>query len=94
MLYEDTIKDFADKIGSDLIILPSSIHEVLILADNHTHEYEMFRDMVRHVNAEDVPKEDILSDELYLYRRGESSQIILWTPCGSDNTDKSGTENL
>lgn len=94
MLYEDTIKDFADRIGSDLIILPSSIHEVLILADDHAHEYEMFRDMVRHVNAEDVPKEDILSDEVYLYRRGDRSGIIRWTPCGSDSTGTCGTANL
>lgn len=93
ILYEDTIKDFADKIGSDLIILPSSIHEVLLLADDHAHEYEMFRDMVQHINAEDVPREDVLSNEVYLYRRDESSQIIRWTPCGSDNAGKFGTES-
>ena len=93
MLYDNVIKDFADTIGSDLIILPSSIHEVLILPDSHDQKYEMFRHMVRSVNAEDVPKEEVLSDEIYLYRRG-SSGIIRWKPSDSDNTGKCGTESL
>ncbi len=93
MLYDDIIKDFADKIGSDLIILPSSIHEVLMLPDSHDQEYETFRQMVRSVNAEDIPKEEVLSDELYLYRRS-TGRIIKWTPCGSDNAGKYGTGSL
>ena len=93
MLYEDVIKNFADTLDSDLIILPSSIHEVLIVPDSHTQEYEVFRDMVRNVNAEDVPEEEILSDELYLYRRG-SSGIIRWKSSCSDNIERSGTKNL
>lgn len=93
MLYDNVIKDFADTLGSDLIILPSSIHEVLILPDSHDETYEKFRNMVRSVNAEDVPKEEVLSDELYLYRRG-SSGVIRWKPSDSDNADKCGTENL
>lgn len=93
MLYDGIIKDFADRIGSDLIILPSSIHEVLIVPDSHDQEYEIFRQMVRNVNAEDVPKEEVLSDEIYLYRRGNAA-IIKWTPCDSDNAGTYGTENL
>ena len=92
MLYENIIKDFADKLGSDLIILPSSIHEVLLMADNHTHRYEGLRDVVQLANAEEVPKEDILSDQVYLYRRSDNS-IIRWTPCDSDNTGTHETEN-
>ncbi len=93
MLYDGIIKDFADRVGSDLIILPSSIHEVLMLPDSHDQDYEMFRQMVRNVNAEDVPKEDVLSDELYLYRRCDA-KIIRWMPCDSDNTGTCGTESL
>ena len=94
ILYEGIIKDFAEKIGSDLIILPSSIHEVLLLPDSHTHEYEMFHDMIQHVNAEEVPKEDILSDELYLYRREGNAGIIRWMPSDSDSAGACGTESL
>lgn len=93
LLYEGIIKDFADQIGSDLIILPSSIHEVLILPDSHDSDYENFRRMIQNVNAEDVPEEDILSDELYLYRR-DSASIIIWPSCESDNAGSCGRQNL
>lgn len=92
ILYENTIKDFADKLGKDLIILPSSIHEVLILADNHTHDYERLRDIVQLANTEEVSKEEVLSDQVYLYRRSDNS-IIRWTPCDSDNAGTYETEN-
>ncbi len=92
MLYENTIKDFADKLGEDLIILPSSIHEVLIMTDNHTHNYERLREIVQLANTEEVPKEEILSDQVYLYRRSDNS-IIRWTPCDSDNADTYEIQN-
>lgn len=92
ILYENIIKDLAERMESDFIILPSSIHEVLILMDDHTHPYETYRSIVQHVNAEEVAAEDILSDELYLYRRG-SSGLIKWTPCSSDNDEPYGREN-
>lgn len=92
ILYENIIKDFADQMESDLIILPSSIHEVLILTDDHTHPYESYRNVIQHINEEEVATEDILSDELYLYRRG-SSNIIKWTPYASDNAEPYGRAN-
>lgn len=94
ILYDNIIKDFADRIGSDLIILPSSIHEVLLLPDSHTEEYEGVRQIVQSVNAEDVPKEDVLSDEIYLFRRGDNTAITRWMPCGSGNDGAYGTQNL
>ncbi len=94
MLYEGIIKDFAECLESDLVIFPSSIHEVLILADPHDRDYGEFRQMVLNVNAEDVPKEDILSDQLYLYRR-EDSKLMRWEPCEcSDNAESYGTQSL
>lgn len=69
MLYENVLKDFADKINSNLYILPSSIHEVIILP-----EYAMFSKnelvkMVREVNSEGVSKDEILSYKVYEYDR-------------------------
>lgn len=74
ILYDRALKDFADKEESDLLILPSSIHEVLLLKYDKAMNLEMFKNMVRIVNKEDVPKEDVLSDSVYLYFR-EKNQI-------------------
>ena len=57
VLYPDKLKDLADRFGSDLLILPSSIHEVLIIADSETfteHDYQVFRNTIKNVNCESV----------------------------------------
>jgi len=71
VLYNGVLKEFADRLDSDLIILPSSVHEVLLLRYSETVELEMFKNLVRRVNEEDVPAEDVLSDSVYLYIRNE-----------------------
>lgn len=77
LAYRDIIKNFADQAGMDLIILPSSIHEVLLIPDTRSCRYEDIRDMIKKVNSEDVPPEDRLSDELYLYDRS-SCRLMIW----------------
>jgi len=76
VLYNGVLKDFAERLDSDLIILPSSVHEVLLLRYSETVDLEMFKNLVRSVNAEDVPEEDVLSDSVYLYSR-EKDQISM-----------------
>ncbi|GAB6160770.1 DUF5688 family protein [Howardella ureilytica] len=67
ILYKDLLKKVSSEIESDLYIIPSSVHEVLIIpkADNITSE-ELSR-MVREVNETDLEREDILSDHVYEY---------------------------
>lgn len=71
VLYDNLIKDFADTIGEDLIIIPSSIHEVLLAPDDGELCYEELNDMVVHVNESEVPPEDRLSDHIYRYSRSQ-----------------------
>lgn len=77
LLYPDVIKNFADFLDRDLIILPSSIHEVLITPDNAEMTYEDFAEMVTSINQNEVPPEDQLSNQVYLYRRdNERLEIV------------------
>lgn len=76
ILYQNTLKDFADSIGSDLIILPSSIHEVLITPNSPGVSYEAFSHMVTSINRHDVSPEDQLSNQVYLYTR-ENDRICI-----------------
>lgn len=69
MLYSERMKELADKLSSDLLILPSSVHEVLLLPDDRNQEYEFYRQMVREVNTTQVDPEEILSFNLYRYDR-------------------------
>lgn len=69
ILYQNLLQDFAHRLGSDLYILPSSIHEVLIIPTDKSASYEELSDMVREVNATQLSREEILSDHVYYFSR-------------------------
>ncbi|MGL5434211.1 MAG: DUF5688 family protein [Lachnospiraceae bacterium] len=69
MLYPDCLEQFAEQVGSSLIILPSSIHEVLITPDLLEASYDDFGEMVTYINQREVPLEDQLSNQVYRYNR-------------------------
>ena len=76
MLYENIIKDFADRWESDVIIFPSSIHEVLIMADKKLYDYDALSQMVADINREVVSEEEVLSDFIYIFSRAEEAFTI------------------
>lgn len=54
----------------EIMILPSSIHEIIIIK-NENYSLDEMKDMVILVNSECLPDEDILSDHVYIYNRNE-----------------------
>lgn len=69
MLRTDLLKEFANNQDCDLIILPSSVHELILVPDHGNINNEALREMVRTINVEAVAKEERLSDEIYFYKR-------------------------
>ena len=67
ILYEGVLRKIALQLGSDLLILPSSVHEVLIVPDESEWEKSELEWMVRGINREVVAEEDRLSDQIYRY---------------------------
>lgn len=53
--------------GNNLFILPSSIHETLLMEDNGSLVKEDLDGLVKSVNREQVPREERLSDHCYYY---------------------------
>lgn len=72
MLYSEKIGELAERFGSDILILPSSIHEVLLLPDDSSRNYDAYRQMVEEVNRTQVIPEEVLSYGLYRYCRKNS----------------------
>ncbi|GAA0283884.1 hypothetical protein GCM10008922_48020 [Faecalicatena contorta] len=68
-LYPNVLKQISKQIGSDYYILPSSVHELLILRkkDCDITEKEL-RSMVREINQSFVSSEEILGNEVFEYR--------------------------
>ncbi len=69
LLYSKKIKYLAKIWQKDLLILPSSVHEVLILPDDGERDYDFYRQMVKEVNTTQVDPEEILSESLYRFNR-------------------------
>ena len=69
ILYQGLLQEFADRVGSDFYILPSSIHETLLIPANGDMDIEYLRDMVKTVNRTEVAPDEILSDSVYFYSR-------------------------
>ena len=64
LLYDDLIAGLEKKIGDSLYILPSSIHEVLLIPKTHM-DVETLQNMVRDVNDTQVSPQEILSYNVY-----------------------------
>lgn len=69
LLYTDILKEFSYQLDTDFYILPSSIHELILVPKDGYMKKEELRKMVKEVNETQVPYEDILSDSVYVYSR-------------------------
>ena len=70
ILYESFLMDFAKETKSDYYILPSSIHEVILIpVDKENEEISHLKHMVYEVNHSEMAEEEILSDAIYVFKR-------------------------
>ena len=67
LAYQNFMDQAAERVGGDFFILPSSIHEVLIVPDNGKMDLKDLEAMVRDVNATQVAPADKLTDNVYHY---------------------------
>lgn len=68
MTYEEELYNLAQKLESDLFILPSSIHEVIAVSSEE-QDIQWLKELVRSVNTEQVAVEERLSYNIYHYKR-------------------------
>ena len=70
MLYPDIIKEIADTMEADIYILPSSLHEVILVLDYGLNYNEnKLKEMVHDINRTIVNEDEVLSDSVYKYCR-------------------------
>ena len=65
IFYPEFMDNMGELLGNDFFILPSSIHEMLILPDDGQVDAEMLRDMVKEVNATQVAPAERLTNDVY-----------------------------
>ncbi len=65
--YPDFMEKAAETVKGDFYLLPSSLHEVLLVPDRGETDSATLEQMVRDVNETQVSPEDRLSDNVYHY---------------------------
>ena len=65
IFYPEFMDNMGELLGNDFFILPSSIHEMLVLPDDGQVDAEMLRDMVKEVNATQVAPAERLTNDVY-----------------------------
>lgn len=93
MVYDDVLSDVAGRIGDDLYILPSSLHEFLAVPMSEIDPDDLSH-MVQDVNQEHVNEEDRLSNQVFSYdRKAHELNVAVVNPIkGILNSDFSASK--
>lgn len=71
LCFNEILAKAAEKANADtLVVIPSSIHEIICLPYNGENVYDL-NDMVRTVNASEVAPEEQLADHVYFFAEGK-----------------------
>ena len=90
MLYEDKLHKLAEGVGTDLYILPSSVHEVIAVSVEMGEPEELAR-MVAEINMDQVDLSERLSNQVYHYDK-DLRKITLATDTPNKKLDGVVTE--
>lgn len=77
ILYEEVMQNIADEIDCDLFVIPSSVHEMILVPVENEEMYFVFCELVKKINENFVNRDEVLSDKVYIYRRDENKFVTL-----------------
>lgn len=69
LFYPGVMELIGEQMQTDYFILPSSIHETILLPDDGTYLLSDLKDMVMEINRTEIRQQDYLSDSVYHYDR-------------------------
>ena len=71
ILYPEVPEKIYEIIGKDYYIIPSSVHELIVMPSDEYIDSKVLLMLVTEVNRAEVPKEAVLADSVYFYDHGE-----------------------
>ncbi len=69
ILYDGLLEQISQELNSSLIVIPSSVHEVLIVPVSSKKELNHYTQMILEVNATQISKDEVLSNHAYYYSK-------------------------
>lgn len=77
LLYPQVLEDIGNQIDDDYYLLPSSIHELIILPAQYALSAHELKEMITDINASQLMDEEVLSDHAYYYSRKENRVVAV-----------------
>ena len=71
--YPHILEMIGEILQRDYYVLPSSVHEVIIVPYSHSFDSRELDEMIREINVTQVAEEEVLSNHAYLYKRSTGS---------------------
>lgn len=76
LLSKSKLQDLSEELGGDLVILPSSINELIVLKVDDAYDMDMMLQMVKDVNSTTVSAEEKLTDNCYIFSDGDLRSFV------------------
>ena len=67
MIFEQKLKDFCERINCDVLVLPSSTMEVILVPAKVGMQEEQINAMIREINITELDPVSVLSDHAYYF---------------------------
>ena len=69
ILYDGMLNQISEQLGENFYVLPSSIHEMIIIPESNSPSRAHLNEMLTDVNQTHVAEEELLAERVYYYNR-------------------------
>ena len=90
IMNQKAMDEIAEKLGGDFVVLPSSVHETIILPIDDNMESGTLDSMIQEINGGVVSPEDKLSDHAFIYD-SEAHELVRMDKMEERNQEKEAT---
>lgn len=95
--YPGVMDKIADSFDTDMFVLPSSVHEMILIPSYPEMEMSVadLKNMVSEINATQVEPEEVLKDQVYVFDKDEKKLMIgdVWQ-ARKQEKEKEGTKSI
>lgn len=75
MIFEEEIKEFCERIDSDVLLIPSSVMEILLVPAKDGMQKEQINAMIREINITELDPVSVLSDHAYYFSKDTGYKV-------------------
>lgn len=76
MLYDGLFREFSKRLNGSFYVIPSSIHELILVPSKYVEDSSILDDMICEINATEVPMTDVLSNHAYFYDKKKDEIVF------------------